>query len=301
MELTERDKKIFEYLFYNAELSTHKLAKLLSMKQPSVHERIKKLESQEFISRYDALPKIESLPFFSKIYYVNLDEKSLEIINKSKNCFSLQELFGEFKHQIVCLFRTKEEIKKFEKLLPKRRVSDIILESNILYGSLFDFKLKIEKQSEQEKSTKLDKIDFKLLNKLLFGGARKTIVELANNLNTSCSVIKYRKEKLKKGKYILSFSAQPGSAFKSIKISYHVFKLDKKISLKNLENFPRCVLAYLGGKTLTVVQLSLSLDDYLFNSEKLIRKLEPYTKDLKTFFIDKPIVLNRLKEDLFNA
>ncbi len=299
MKFTEKDKIIFENLFYDARISTHKLAKIVKMKQPSVHARIKKLEKEGFISRYDCLINPDTLPLIYKMYYTSLSKEHIQKIIKMPICFGLQEIFGEYTHQIFCFFKNKKQIKTFEKQLPKKIIIQLLTHSHKLGGTIFDTEIQPEKQPiKKNKKIILDKTDIKLLHKMILGGARKTIVELAAELNKTCAVIKYRKKRLINNNYFLYFVAQPGEAFKSIKISYHVFSLDENINIKKITLLPRCIIAYSGEKTLTVIQLSFSFNDYLKHSNILFRKLEPNTKNLQTFFINKPIILNRLSEKL---
>jgi len=301
MELSQNDKIIFEHLFYDARRSTRELAKIMHIKQPSVHARIKKLEEEGFISRYDSLITIQALPLIYKMYYTSLSSEQVQEIVKMPVCFGLQKLFGEFTHQIFCFFKNKKQIKEFERYLPKKRTSQLLTKSHRLGGSIFDVKREPEVYKENTSKIKLDKTDIRLLHKMLIGGAKKTVVDLAKELNTTCAVIKYRKKKLIDNGYFLYFVSQPGEAFKSLKIAYHVFSLNKNFDLNIIKNFPRCVIAYSGDKTLTVIQLSLSFNDYLDYSNKLIQKLELYTKDMKTFFVDKPVILNRLSEELLKS
>jgi len=298
MELTDNDKKIMEHLFYDARRSTHELSKIVGMKQPSVFARIKKLEQEGFISRYDSLITTEALPLIYKMYYTSLTPSQVKDIVKMPVCFGLQELFGEFTHQIFCFFKNIKQAREFEKKLPKRKISQLLTHSHRLGGTIFDIKREPEKYFENKKRIKLDKLDVKLLHAMIIGGARKTIVELANELDTTCAVIKYRKKRLVDNGYFLYFVAQPGEAFKSLKITYHIFFFNKKVDIKEVMNLPRCIIAYSGERTLTVAQLSLSFNDYLEHSNNLIRKLEPFTKRMKTFFVNKPIILNRLPNEL---
>lgn len=300
MELSEKDKILFEHLFYDARRSTHELARIAGMKQPSALARIKKLEQEGFISRYDSLLNTENLPLICKMYYASFSKEQVDNIIKMPVCFSLQELFGEFTHQVFCLFKDNKQVKNFEKILPKKHIAKLLNHTYLLSGSIFDIRRKPEIYPENKNRIKLDKIDIKLLHKMIISGARKTVVDLANELNTSCAVIKYRKKRLIDNGYFLYFVAQPGEAFKSLKIAYHVFSLDKNINIKIITNMPRCILAYAGEKSLIVAQLSLSFNDYLEHSNNLIRKLEPHTKSMKTFFVNKPIILNRLSEELFS-
>src|SRR3989338_2763737 len=299
MELSENDKKIYEYLFYDSRRTTRELARAIGIKQPSVHARIKKMEEGGFISRYDSLINNHALPFIYKMYYTNLTSSQVKDIVDMKYCYGLQETFGEFSHQIFCFFNNQKQMKEFEKYLPKRHISQLLTESHRLGGTIFDIKREPEKYPENDNKIKLDKTDVKILIKMVMGGARKTVVDLAKELNISTTVAKYRKKRLIDNGYFLYFVAQPGEAFSSIKIAYHIFYLNKTIDMDIIAGLPRCVVAYSGDKCLTVIQLSLSFDDYLKHSNVLIRKLEPHTESLHSLFINKPIILNRFSEELF--
>ncbi len=298
MELDNKDKILYEYLFYDARRSTRDLARMMKMKQPSVHARIKKLEKEGFINRYDSLLTTDAIPLMYKMYYASLNKEQVHDLLKMPQCYGLQETFGEFTHQIFAFFKNNKQIKEFENKLPKRRISHLLTKTYRLGGSIFDIKRAEEKYPEYTKKLKLDKIDIKLMHSMIIGGARKTIMELANELHTTAPIVKYRKKRLIQHGYFLFFVAQPGEAFKSLKIAYHVFKLNNNFDINIIKGLPRCVAAYVGYKTVTVIQLSLTLDDYLIHSNSLIRKLEPYTNKLRTFFINKPIILNRFPEEL---
>lgn len=299
MELSQNDRMLFEHLFYDARRSTRELAKIIGIKQPSVHARIKKLEQQGFISRYDSLVNPQAMPLIYKMYYTTLTSQQVEKIVNMGVCFGLQELFGEFSHQIFCFFRNAKQASEFERMLPKRCISQLLTKSHRLGGTILDIEREPERYHENERRVKLDRLDVRLLRSMIIGGARKTLVELSEELGSTPAVIKYRKKRLVENGYFLYFVAQPGEAFKSIKIAYHVFFLNRLFDFDKLRGLPRCVIAYSGEKCVTVIQLSLSFDDYLKYSDILIRRLEQYTSELHTFFVNKPIILNRLSVNLF--
>jgi DNA-binding Lrp family transcriptional regulator len=299
MELTYHDKEIMEHLFYDARRSTRHLAKIVGIKQPSVHARIKKLEEHGFIRQYDSLIATHLLPFIHKMYYCSLKQEQIRQYISMPCCTGIQELFGLYTHQLFCFFRTSKEMTAFESTLPKQRVDQHITGSHRLGGNIFDVKRQPEKYAVREQQFKLDTLDVQIMQQMILGGARKTLIEIARALNTTTAIVKYRKKKLIENGYFLLFVAQPGQAFKSIKIAYHVFTLRENANIAALRGLPGCLIAYTGEKTITIIQLSLSFDDYLDQSNKLYRILEPNTVNLQSFIIDKPIILNRYSAQLF--
>jgi DNA-binding Lrp family transcriptional regulator len=299
MELLEKEKVIFEHLFYDARRSTHKLAKILNMKQPSIHAKIKKLERVGFINRYDSLIMTNALPLIYKMYYASLETKQIKEIQKHVSCFGLQEIFGEYSHQIFAFFKSEDQVQEFENKLPKKHIKQLLTKSHRLGGSLFDINREVENYAPTNSLSKLDKLDVKLIRLMLNGGARTTTVDLAKKLKTTCAIAKYRKKRLIDNGYFLYFVSQPGAAFKSIKIAYHVFFFDEAVDTNLIKSMPRCIIAYSGDKCLTVIQASLSFDDYLEHSNNLIKKLRTHITHMQSFIVNKPIILNRLSDELF--
>jgi DNA-binding Lrp family transcriptional regulator len=299
MELTSNDKKIYEYLFYDARRTTREIARLVGIKQPSVQERIKKMETNGFIRQYDSLINTNMLPFIHKMYYCTLTSEQEKKILSLPQCVGMQLTFNSLTHQLFMFYRNQKELKKIESQLPKVRIEQLITKSHRLGGSIFDFKRQSEKYSIRETPFELDKIDIAILNKLIHGGARRRILDIASELKISVDVVKYRKKKLIDSGYFLYFIAQPGTAFSSIKIIYHVFDLTQDISIDKIASLPRQIIAYSGDKQITVIQVSLDFDEYLKHSAQLFRVLKSITKDVHSFFIDKPVILNKFREELF--
>ena len=103
MELSRNDKILFESLFYDARLSTRELAKIVGIKQPSVYARIKKLEQEGFISRYDSLINTHALPFIYKMYYVSLNEEQIKNIVRMEICLAFSDFSESFRIRLLLL------------------------------------------------------------------------------------------------------------------------------------------------------------------------------------------------------
>src|SRR3989344_8698308 len=85
MDLDEKNKIIFEHLLVNARAQISDLARILKITKPAVMKRIRFLEEQEYIIRYDAIINWQKLPFIKKTYFVKVEndpqyeQESIEI------------------------------------------------------------------------------------------------------------------------------------------------------------------------------------------------------------------------------
>jgi len=150
VELTENDKKLVEHLFYDARRSTRELARIIGIKQPSVHARMKKLEAEGFLSRYDSLITTHMFPFIHKVYYCSLSATEVEAIVAMPSCFILQEVYGQYTHQVSCFFPNEQQRIACEKKLPKKRIEHAMTKSHLLGGTIFDVKREQEAYTRNE-------------------------------------------------------------------------------------------------------------------------------------------------------
>jgi DNA-binding Lrp family transcriptional regulator len=298
-KLTENDKLILEYLFYDARLSTRDIATRIGIKQSSVHARIKKFEAEGFLRQYDSIPNVSCLPFIHIMYFCSISKELEEMLQIIPQCTGIQHTFDIYSHQIICFFNTESQIQDIEKLLPNNRIAIRITKSVQLGGSIFKKEIHKHTIKNNERQISLDKLDVKLLNRIIHGGAKLNLSKLALELQTTVAVLKYRKKQLIDNGYFVYFVSQPGPAFTSGKIAYHVFTLTENVSSKKILGLPNQVLAYFGEKQLVVIQFSLTFDDYLQNAKQLFSAIAPITQIVHTVFIDKPIFLNVFSEKLF--
>ena len=86
MDLDEKNKVLFEHLLAYARFSIKDLAKVLDVSKATVIKRIKFLEENKYISRYDAIINWQKLPFIKKVYFfkVSGDAKKFENLFLSK-------------------------------------------------------------------------------------------------------------------------------------------------------------------------------------------------------------------------
>ncbi|MFT4325961.1 MAG: Lrp/AsnC family transcriptional regulator [Candidatus Woesearchaeota archaeon] len=303
MKLLETDKLILEYLYYDCRLSSNELAKIIGLKQSSVYMRIKKLEESGFIQSYDAVFDWSLFSFSNAMYFCDLSAVQLAKIMKSPFSFTVQKVYGMFDYQIIALFRNSEDKKSFEKMLPDTKVHSAIEDVGGLYGAIFDKTLKQKYLHTYKKGLaikKFDTDDFTLLRALFGGGARKTLMQLSQETGLSIDTVKYRRKKFYDNHYFWLFFAQPGHAFKSIKLTYHVFNLHKPFPIAILKNKARLRMYTLSETSLVVVQISHSYNDFLIHQKVLFDLVKPYCSDIHSFVVEEPLVLNRLHEAFFS-
>ena len=217
MQLSETDKTILECLYADCRVSMRELASFLGMKHPSVHARIKKLEENGFIRQYDSLPSIQSWPFFHKIYYCSLTKDMEAEVLKLPQCVGMQYMFSFHTHQLFMFYRTEAECLEIEKMLPPNRVDHHFTASYRLDGSLFG-KRGLRSKFAIPKKYSFDLIDVRLLNRLIHGGVRTPLVQLARELDTTVAVLKHRKKKMYDNGIFLRFIPQSGVLFSSVTI-----------------------------------------------------------------------------------
>ena len=65
--IDNKSKILFEYLLVNARSSVKKLAQMIHSSEATVVNRIRKLETDGYISRYDAIINWQKMPFIKKL------------------------------------------------------------------------------------------------------------------------------------------------------------------------------------------------------------------------------------------
>src|SRR3989344_2867482 len=120
MELDEKNKILFEHLLAHARFSVKDLARILHVSKPAVVKRLRFLEEQKYILRYDAIINWQKMPFIKKVYFVKI-EKDKEAFEKGmiaqQPVFSLISLTGLYSYQVWCFFKSRKEELEFEKKL----------------------------------------------------------------------------------------------------------------------------------------------------------------------------------------
>ena len=222
IKINLKDRKILFELDRNCRQSNSQIAKKVGLSKQVVNYRISRLEKQSIIKGYITqlnIPKFGFLSYKVMIQLQNVNPKKeqeiTEHIQNNKNVHWLISCFGRW--DLILAFSSKTAI-DFNRALRKMLdpYEQFIKEKEILLiTDLYNFSrayLIDEKEKEvahfggQPEEIKIDDVDLEII-KILSENARKSIVEIADNLKITIDVIRYRIKKLITNKIIQSFRA----------------------------------------------------------------------------------------------
>ncbi len=221
IKLEIKDRKIITELILNARANISDIAKKVGLSKQVVKYRLENLEKRKIIEGYYAILNINKLGYlyhriFFKFQNVN-QEKENEIIkfciNHKKIGWVLQ-LDGNWDLGIAVWAKNTIEfeevldeiLNKFGKYFEDKFVSV----STKIYHFKHKFLLNIKDSTElilggKIEETKLDALDYSILG-ILTKNARKSLLEIGEELKISPKVVKYRIDNLLKKKIILGFN-----------------------------------------------------------------------------------------------
>lgn len=116
------DKKIMQLLQHHARISISQISKEVSMSQPSVKERILKLEEKKVISGYTTLFNLRELNRGTTTFILLKTEHCQEIVDFCENAREVTDLFrisGEYNYLIKVQTASIEELAQFQDALIK--------------------------------------------------------------------------------------------------------------------------------------------------------------------------------------
>ncbi|NMP12079.1 Lrp/AsnC family transcriptional regulator [Paenibacillus polymyxa] len=120
--IDEIDYKIMKLLQHDARITISQISKEISMSQPSVKERMTKLEERGIISGYNAVFNLRELDRGTTTFILIKTEHCQELIDFCKEAKEVTDLFrisGEFNYLIKVQSASVEEIAEFQDSLVK--------------------------------------------------------------------------------------------------------------------------------------------------------------------------------------
>ncbi|OAB30006.1 AsnC family transcriptional regulator [Paenibacillus macquariensis subsp. defensor] len=111
------DKKIMALLQYNARMSISQISKEVSMSQPSVKERIIKLEEKNIISGYNTVFNLRDLNRGTTTFILLKTEHCQELTDFCEHAIEVTDLFrisGEYNYLIKVQTASIEELAEFQ-------------------------------------------------------------------------------------------------------------------------------------------------------------------------------------------
>ncbi|MEK4513426.1 Lrp/AsnC family transcriptional regulator [Paenibacillus anaericanus] len=120
--MDEIDKKIMALLQYNARMSISQISKEVSMSQPSVKERMIKLEEKNIISGYNTVFNLREMNRGTTTFILLKTEHCQELTVFCENAMEVTDLFrisGEYNYLIKVQTASIEELAEFQDSLIK--------------------------------------------------------------------------------------------------------------------------------------------------------------------------------------
>ena len=221
IKLDLKDKKILYELDSNARQSCSQIAKKVGLSTEVVNYRIKKLE-EEIITQYQLivnLSKLGILQFKICLLLQHLtSEKLNKIITELKKNNAVKWIVSTRGNWDLIISLETDSIEKIDSLkneilsmfsnhINKKAISILVEASTYSRDYLVDSESPIKRERiimKQDKTIKLDNLDFNIL-KQLGQNARKSIVDIATELDTHVRIINYRIKQMVKNEIILGF------------------------------------------------------------------------------------------------
>ncbi len=246
MDLDDKNKIIFEHLLVNARTQISDLARILKMTKAAVIKRVRFLEQNEYIMRYDAIINWQKLPFIKKTYFVKVENShpfEKEIIAQ-KPVLSLIQLSGLYNYQVWCFFKNKSQQIAFEKIVNKFEYQDMKIEDLIFPRvSFFNTHIQLSLPKIKNKEIRIGAIDVAIMKYMAQGHGRDSLYEMSKVLKIPYDSVHYHGKNLIKSGYFLAIVAQPGANKFTLQTTALLIECDNKNSalqlyekLKNISN-----------------------------------------------------------------
>lgn len=120
--IDEIDNKIMALLQYNARITIAQISKEVAMSQPSVKERINKLEEKNIISGYNTAFSLRALNRGTTTFVLLKTEHCQELTDFCRKAVEVTDLFrisGEYNYLIKVQTASIEELAEFQDSLIK--------------------------------------------------------------------------------------------------------------------------------------------------------------------------------------
>ncbi|MBP2002279.1 DNA-binding Lrp family transcriptional regulator [Paenibacillus shirakamiensis] len=115
--IDEIDKKILQLLLHNARMSVAQISKEITMSQPSVKERMLKLEDKQIINGYRADLNLKNLHRGTTTFILLKTEQCQNLVDfceEAKEVTDLYRISGEYNYLIKVQTASIEELADFQ-------------------------------------------------------------------------------------------------------------------------------------------------------------------------------------------
>ena len=308
MDLDEKNKILFEYLLAYARFSIKDLARILKVSKATVIKRIKFLEENGYISRYDAIINWQKLPFIKKTYFVKVNkesEKFEKLMISKQEVFAVVSLTGFYNYYIWCFFKTKKQQKEFERNLKNYKKEEIEINELVFPKvTFFDIPLKLSPPKPKTKNVNLNKIGVAVMKYLANGHGRDSLYEISEKLRLPYDSVHYNGKKILNSDWFFTIIAQAGANKFTIQATSILLQCsDKKSSEEiylELQKIPKVQSVAIGKeKKIMVHFLSQTHVEYRETLSKILALHKEKIKNLLMAHWEKPILINRYPLEYF--
>ncbi|MDO8741479.1 MAG: Lrp/AsnC family transcriptional regulator [Candidatus Woesearchaeota archaeon] len=245
IKLDLKDKKIIAELSLNARENISDVAKKVGLSKQVVKYRLENLEKRGIIEGYYAILNINKLGylyyrFFVKFQNVNPEKENeiIEFCRKHKKIGRVFQLDGDWDFAVAVwakdIIEFEEVIDEILDKFGKYFEEKLISVATRIHHLKYKFLLNKEDSTEfvlggKVEETKLDEIDYNIIG-ILTKDARKSLLEIGEELKLHPKVVKYRINALLKKKIILGFN---------VKLNHRLLGYDHHKVFLNLTNISK--------------------------------------------------------------
>jgi len=223
-KLDIKDRKILYELDLNCRQSNAQIGKKVGLKRDVIGYRIKKLQDNGIIKMFYTVINAYKLGYHVFRFYLNfqyvttdIKNKIIEYLVKDKRTWAVGSVIGRYDLSVVVWIKDFRNFYQFwEKMLDKygdyfaKKIFSIYVQA-FSYRQSFLLLNEYKKSDRLDyeiigvgKTVKIDDLDYEILDKIALN-ARKPLVELAEELNSSSHTITYRIKNLIKLGVIQAF------------------------------------------------------------------------------------------------
>ncbi|MBI2631387.1 Lrp/AsnC family transcriptional regulator [Candidatus Pacearchaeota archaeon] len=225
MKTDIKDQKLMYWLDQNSRATNKELGKKVGISEQAIGYKLKRLEEKGAIKRYVTFVNTPALGYIHYKVLLRLHntdvKKEKEIIIflvKNKNIRWVVSCSGKWDINFSILAKSAEDFttiyrdieKKIGDYISEKSVSILIKSPGLTKEYLLGMsEAKIRLYGEKKAEKELDTIDKKIL-KSISQNSRKNIVEIAEEINSTIDVVRYRLKKLEETKIISGYTVQLG-------------------------------------------------------------------------------------------
>jgi DNA-binding Lrp family transcriptional regulator len=292
-KLDLKDRKILYHLDLDSRQSFRSLGKKVGLSKDVVASRVKKLQEKGIIKGFYAMIDYLKLGYGVFRFYFSFQNVTTELKKEIIDYFmnekyvgSVKSLEGNYDLLVAILVKNYPQARSFwqntlmnyGKYFSKRVFTAYFQEDSYAYRMLLDEKnnrpTRIYQCFDTGKRVEIDDLDNQII-KLITQNARISTIDMANTLNLTSSVIRYRLKKLMESDIIIAYRLH----IDFTKMGYYIYKVD--IELNRFDEINKII-------------------NYIESNPNLVYRMGTigYVDLEISFLLNNSIQLNQIMEDL---